>query len=350
MTREVLADRVRSISYIAVMPPAERERLAAEVTALVARRAGAVRPPVRVPRAVVPPTLTEPRAPPCSTWWAGAAPRPAVAPDPGPVGGARVRGDGPADAGRPGRRAVAAVPRPVPDARGARRRPRRRGRPLRGRASATTDAPATCTAAPRRSWTSTTGACPDSLDALLALPGVGPYTARAVLAFAFERDHGDRRHQHRAGARPLGRAVASDRERRRRPPTRPCHPGQAWAWNQAMLDLGASVCRRRDPACARVPGRRLLSLGVGRLPAARPRRRLRGRVGDAEPLRGQRPPGPGSAGRGPAPARGPPPPTSPRPWAGPTTRTGRHEWRRRWSPTASSATRRAPTASRRTSA
>jgi ubiquinone/menaquinone biosynthesis C-methylase UbiE len=37
MTREVLADRVRSISYIAVMPPAERERLAAEVTALVTR-------------------------------------------------------------------------------------------------------------------------------------------------------------------------------------------------------------------------------------------------------------------------------------------------------------------------
>jgi ubiquinone/menaquinone biosynthesis C-methylase UbiE len=37
MTREVLADRVRSISYIAVMPTAERERLAAEVTALVTR-------------------------------------------------------------------------------------------------------------------------------------------------------------------------------------------------------------------------------------------------------------------------------------------------------------------------
>lgn len=37
MTREVLADRVRSISYVAVMPPTERERLAAEVTALVGR-------------------------------------------------------------------------------------------------------------------------------------------------------------------------------------------------------------------------------------------------------------------------------------------------------------------------
>ena len=32
------------------------------------------------------------------------------------------------------------------------------------------------------------GQVPDSLDDLLALPGIGPYTARAVLAFAFERD------------------------------------------------------------------------------------------------------------------------------------------------------------------
>jgi SAM-dependent methyltransferase len=39
ITRDVLADRVRSISYIAVMPPGERERLVAEVVALVARRA-----------------------------------------------------------------------------------------------------------------------------------------------------------------------------------------------------------------------------------------------------------------------------------------------------------------------
>jgi ubiquinone/menaquinone biosynthesis C-methylase UbiE len=37
MTRETLADRVRSISYVAVMPASERERLAAEVTALVGR-------------------------------------------------------------------------------------------------------------------------------------------------------------------------------------------------------------------------------------------------------------------------------------------------------------------------
>ena len=32
------------------------------------------------------------------------------------------------------------------------------------------------------------GTVPRDLDALLALPGIGPYTARAVLAFAFEED------------------------------------------------------------------------------------------------------------------------------------------------------------------
>jgi len=39
ITREMLADRVRSISYIAAMPTVERERHASEVVALVARRA-----------------------------------------------------------------------------------------------------------------------------------------------------------------------------------------------------------------------------------------------------------------------------------------------------------------------
>jgi hypothetical protein len=37
MTRELLAERVRSISYIATMPTPERERLAMEVVELVRR-------------------------------------------------------------------------------------------------------------------------------------------------------------------------------------------------------------------------------------------------------------------------------------------------------------------------
>ena len=30
-------------------------------------------------------------------------------------------------------------------------------------------------------------------------------------------------------------------------------PGEGWAWNQAMLDLGATVCRKRSPACEVCP-------------------------------------------------------------------------------------------------
>ncbi len=37
MTRELLAERVRSISYIATMPAPEREKLAADVVELVRR-------------------------------------------------------------------------------------------------------------------------------------------------------------------------------------------------------------------------------------------------------------------------------------------------------------------------
>ena len=51
------------------------------------------------------------------------------------------------------------------------------------------------------------GRVPDDLDALLALPGIGAYTARAVLALAFEHDHGV---VDTNVARVLARAVAGE--------------------------------------------------------------------------------------------------------------------------------------------
>lgn len=96
------------------------------------------------------------------------------------------------------------------------------------------------------------GRLPDDLPALLALPGVGPYTARAVLAFAFERD-----------VAVLDTNVARVLARRTGRPLRPREAqeaadalvpeGQGWAWNQAVLDLGAQVCRARSPRCAACP-------------------------------------------------------------------------------------------------
>lgn len=97
------------------------------------------------------------------------------------------------------------------------------------------------------------GHVPDELDALLALPGVGPYTARAVLVFAFERELG--LVDTNAG-RFVARAAAGRRLDGREAQAMAdslVPPGRAWAWGQAVFDLGALICTRRDPACEGCP-------------------------------------------------------------------------------------------------
>ena len=89
---------------------------------------------------------------------------------------------------------------------------------------------------------------PDTLDDLMALPGIGPYTARAVLAFAYERDVGVLdvnviRSLARLHGRPVSQAEADAL----------VPPGLGWAWNQALLDLGATVCTARVPKCDACP-------------------------------------------------------------------------------------------------
>ncbi|HVN50760.1 MAG TPA: A/G-specific adenine glycosylase [Acidimicrobiales bacterium] len=96
------------------------------------------------------------------------------------------------------------------------------------------------------------GSLPDDLDALLALPGVGPYTARAVLAFAFERDVGVvDTNAARVLARTNGRAL--DRREVQTLADGAVPTGRGWEWNQAVLDLGATVCTSRSPGCPRCP-------------------------------------------------------------------------------------------------
>ena len=97
------------------------------------------------------------------------------------------------------------------------------------------------------------GELPESLEDLLALPGIGPYTARAVLVFAFEHDIGlvdtnAGRFLSRAGAgRKLGVKEAQVVADSLVP------AGQGWAWGQAVFDLGALVCVRRGPRCGECP-------------------------------------------------------------------------------------------------
>lgn len=97
------------------------------------------------------------------------------------------------------------------------------------------------------------GRVPAGLDELLALPGIGPYTARAVRAFAFETDTGV---LDTNAARVLARAFAG----RRLTPLEAqaladevVPEGEGWAWNQAVLDLGATVCVKTAPRCHHCP-------------------------------------------------------------------------------------------------
>lgn len=96
------------------------------------------------------------------------------------------------------------------------------------------------------------GNVPGDLDALLALPGVGPYTARAVLAFADEADvavvdTNVARVLARLTNTPLSVQLSQELADELLPPSR------GWEWNQVVMDLGAQVCTARSPRCEDCP-------------------------------------------------------------------------------------------------
>ncbi len=106
------------------------------------------------------------------------------------------------------------------------------------------------------------GQVPDDLDELRSLPGVGDYTAAAVASFAYGRRHpvldtNVRRVLARAvtGARAPAAAATSTAERRLAERLLPDEPATAARWAAATMELGALVCRARDPHCNRCPVR-----------------------------------------------------------------------------------------------
>jgi A/G-specific adenine glycosylase len=146
------------------------------------------------------------------------------------------------------------------------------------------------------------GEVPDALNDLLALPGVGGYTARAVASFAFGQRHpvvdtNVRRVLHRYlrgtdGLDPGSRAA----DRQLAETVLPADPAVATACGVALMELGALVCTARAPGCDRCPlavtCRRLAVApkGVGwPLEAARsePRRRQPSYAGSDRHARGE---------------------------------------------------------------
>ncbi|WP_439522536.1 A/G-specific adenine glycosylase [Marivita sp.] len=103
------------------------------------------------------------------------------------------------------------------------------------------------------------GVFPDTYDGLIALPGIGPYTAAAISSIAFDlpetvldgnvervmaRIHDD--HTPLPAAKPVLMAYASALTPEDRP----------GCYAQAVMDLGATICTPRNPACGLCPWRR----------------------------------------------------------------------------------------------
>ena len=138
------------------------------------------------------------------------------------------------------------------------------------------------------------GRVPDDAEALRALPGVGDYTAAAVLAFAFGRravvlDTNVRRVLARAVegvAQPPAHVTAG--ERARADLLWPTADGRSARWSAAVMEFGALVCTARTPACDACPIRRHCAWqAAGRPAAATPRRRQPEYVGSDRQARGR---------------------------------------------------------------
>lgn len=102
------------------------------------------------------------------------------------------------------------------------------------------------------------GVMPSDPIELASLPGIGPYTAGAVACFAFEQDVGFvdtniRRVVHRLLAGP---EHPEPQMTTREIDTAACDlvpVGQGYQWNQALMELGATICRARTTECERCP-------------------------------------------------------------------------------------------------
>lgn len=102
------------------------------------------------------------------------------------------------------------------------------------------------------------GQMPRDVPALLALPGIGDYTARAIACFAHEQDvpvldTNVKRVLHRVLVGPdVPKPLLGDRQlwalAERAVPV-----GRGYDWNQGLMDFGALICTARKPACLVCP-------------------------------------------------------------------------------------------------
>lgn len=106
------------------------------------------------------------------------------------------------------------------------------------------------------------GTVPNTYQQLRTLPGIGDYTASAILSFAYHKqcvvlDVNIRRVYSRVmQPMPTTISTVADSELREFA-ERVFPPKQSSAWHQAIMDIGALYCTARSPKCAECPLRTL---------------------------------------------------------------------------------------------
>lgn len=102
------------------------------------------------------------------------------------------------------------------------------------------------------------GEFPRTRVELRTLPGIGPYTAGAIASFAFEQDVGFadtniRRVLHRVVAGPEVPEPTLKAREIEALAGASVPPGQGYDWNQALIEVGALICRARSTDCESCP-------------------------------------------------------------------------------------------------
>ena len=138
------------------------------------------------------------------------------------------------------------------------------------------------------------GEVPRSRDALLALPGIGPYTSAAVASFAYgevvpvvdtnvRRVLARTRHGEQHAWLPSHRRDDAEMLE-----VLPSEPERAKSWNAGAMELGAVLCRARAPLCDACPVAELCEWHLaGNPPGELPRRTQPKFAGSDRELRGR---------------------------------------------------------------
>jgi len=102
------------------------------------------------------------------------------------------------------------------------------------------------------------GEVPDTMESITGLPGIGRYTAGAILSIAFQKpvpvlDGNVKRVLARLFCLPENGASAASQNRLWQTAERLLPKRGAGDFNQALMELGATVCGARNPVCPSCP-------------------------------------------------------------------------------------------------